>query len=676
MSGRWDSVGLAWEEQEREKKAGGGYIGRKPPIPSDCNWRPRDFPRLDGAKELIIDIETYDPDLITTGPGCRRDGYIVGIAVATEDDSWYFPMDHERQYDPSGFNLPREIVLRWAKRELCRPGIPKIGTNFMYDLDFLWEAGIEVPGPYLDVQVAEPLIDENAFSYSLDNLANKYLGEGKRSDALYEWLSLAYGGAATSKGQGKNIYRAPPEMVGHYALGDVEQPRAILAKQRKIIDNDGLSDIFDIETRLAPLLLAMRRRGVAVDVAAANSLDDRLMEEATRQRRILESNGIDPWSGETIARWCDKNALVYRKTPKGAPSFRSAWLENHQHEMMQMIHQVRRLEKHAGTFVEGTVLGNQIGGRIHCQFNQLRGDEYGTVSGRFSSSNPNLQNIPARDDELGPLIRSLFIPDEGEEWRSDDWSQIEFRLLVNYGKGPSAERTRQRYRDDPSTDFHIYTADLTGIDRKPAKNINFGLVYGMGEKTMAANLGRTMEEVAPMFKTYHAEFPFIKELYNECDRMAKRRGWIRTILGRKRRWETWQPNDWALCQETTAKNEEEAMRLWGPGSDPENRTREDGTIASAGIRRAHTHKALNSLLQGGAADIMKKAMVDIWEAGISDVLGAPLLTVHDELNWSVPRSSQADEAHKESVRIMETCVPLRLPLSATSGRGANWGVAK
>ena len=658
---RWDSTGFAWDEPVREKKKGGGYIGRKPGIPEECDWRPRDFPRLDAAKELVIDIETYDPSLRERGPGVRRDGYIVGIAVATGDDSWYFPMQHGQQYDPNGLNLDREVVLRWAKRELVREGIPKIGTNLMYDLDYLWEADIKVPGPYYDIQVAEPLIDENKFSYSLDSLASKYLGEGKRSEALYEWLSLAYGGQPTAKDQGGNIYRAPPQMVGHYALGDVEQPREILRKQRLIMerDDEDLTGIFDLETKLIPMLLAMRRRGVAVDVEKAIGLDARLMEKAAEYRLELDKEGIDPWSGETIASWCDEKGITYKKTPIGNPSFRANWLENHPNELIQLIHQVRRLEKHAGTFIQGTILNNQINSRIHCQFHQLRGDEYGTVSGRLSSSHPNLQNIPTRDQELGPLIRSLFLPEEDEIWYSDDWSQIEFRLLVNYGRGKSAARTRQKFIEDPTTDFHHYVAELTGIDRKPAKNINFGLVYGMGEPTMAANLGRELEEVKPMFNTYHAELPFIRELYNECDRKAKRRGWIRTILGRKRRWERWQSTDRKVAKAEGAFTEAEAIEKYGKK-----------------IILAYTHKALNSLMQGGAADIMKKAMVDIWETGICDVLSAPLLTVHDELAWSVPQTQEAAEAHNEATRIMETCVPLRLPLRADSGSGKSWGEAK
>lgn len=663
MSVRWDESGFGWETEAKEKKKGGGYVGRKPPIPEECDWVPRDLPRLDAAKELIIDIETYDPELREKGPGVRRGGYIVGIAVATEDDSWYFPMHHKEEYDPSGFNMDRGMVLRWAKRELVREKIPKIGTNLMYDLDYLWEADIKVPGPYYDVQVAEPLIDENAFQYNLNSLANKYLGEGKRSEALYEWLALAYGGPATAKDQGGNLYRAPPQMLGHYALGDVEQPREILRKQRLIMDqkDEDLSGIFDLETRLIPMLLAMRRRGVLVDVDGAVTLDARLVDKAAELRERLTQEGIDPNSGDTIAAWCDAQGLGYKKTAQGNPSFVASWLENHGNEIIRSIREVRRLEKHAGTFVHGTILNNQIKGRVHCQFHQLRGDEYGAVSGRLSSSHPNLQNIPVRDEELGPLIRGLFLPDEGEDWYSDDWSQIEFRLLVNYGKGTSAIKTRRQFSEDPTTDFHHFVAELTGIERRPAKNINFGLVYGMGEPAMAANLGRALEEVRPMFRTYHKRLPFIRDLYEECDHLAMRRGWIRTILGRKRRWERWQVNDRKQAKKDGAFSEEEAEDKYG--EEPH-------------IHRAFTYKALNALLQGGAADIMKKAMVEIWETGICDTLGAPLLTVHDELNWSVPRTLQAAQAHNEATRIMESCVALRLPLLVDSGSGANWAEAK
>lgn len=677
---RWDTDGLAWDTPKKEKKRGGGYVSSVRPAIPETNWKnPTEFPNLSAAKMIAVDLETRDPNLLQKGPGPRRKeeegGFIAGIAVGVgprDGEQWYFPMRHEdgkHNWDP-------DIVMEWAKNELTRPNQPKLGANLLYDLDWLYCEGVEVQGPFYDVQVAEPLIDENAYSYALDRLGEKYVGEGKEDEAMYRWLSVAFGGQPTRKDQAAHIWRAPAELAGVYAESDVRLPFLIWEAQQKVIQRESLDRVLDIETRLIPLLLAMRMRGVRVDVERAREMDDRLMTKSREYREQLEAEGIDPQSGESLAEYCRHKGIKHQLTPAGNPSFPGKWLENHQDDNLRLCYQVRRLEKHAGTFIEGTVLGNAIGDRVHGQFNQLRNDDFGAVSGRFSSSNPNLQNIPARDEELGPLIRGLFLADPGEVWYSDDWSQIEYRLLVHYAQGPRAEETRQRYRSDPTTDFHRYVADISGIDRKPAKNINFGLVYGMGEKAMAANMGRALDEIKPIFNQYHEEFPFVKYTYDVVSKRATSRGYVHTLLGRRRRFNYWEPRDWNLAREVNATSHEEAMKLWGPESDDENRKRKDGSIAPVGIRRAGGHKGLNALLQGGAADIMKKAMVDIWESGICDVLGAPLLTVHDELNWSVPKTKEGEEAHGVALEIMENCVDLRVPLKVTSGKGNDWGSAK
>jgi len=611
---------------------------------------------------ISLDLETRDDSIgAGLGPGTRRGGYIVGIAVGVPDGGrWYFPMRHE--YDPSSQNMPPEHVLRWAKDNLTRKNQPKVGANLLYDLDYLAQEGVQVEGPFLDVQIAEPLIDEVAHSYSLDALGIKYLGEGKRDDALYEWCAGAYGGQPTRKSQAKNIWRAPPELVGPYAEGDVDLPLRILVKQLEAIREQGLETIWSIESRLLPMLLAMRRRGVRVNVDGARELDVRLMLEAEKSRKLLAAEGMEPNQRDGIAAYCDRKGYSYGRTPTGMPQFQGAWLENHEDELLNKVQLVRKLEKHAGTFLQGYVLDHHINGRLHSEFNQLRSDEYGTVSGRFSSSNPNLQNIPSRDEELAPLVRSMWLPEPEEDWYSDDWSQIEYRLLVHYARGPGADDARQLYIDVPDTDFHIYASDLTELPRKPAKNINFGLVYGMGEPSLAARLGRTLEDARSIFEKYHSKLPFVKETFKAVSKTAEKRGYIHTTLGRRRRFHLYEPRAWTAVKQMREASEPAlehaaAVEKWGEDQ----------------IRRAYTHKALNGLLQGGAADIMKKAMVDIWEAGICDVLGAPLLTVHDELDWSVPRTKEAHEAHDAAVRIMETCVELRVPLRCDVECGPDWG---
>jgi len=638
----------------------------RPPIP-DTDWRVRSFPNLESARIIGLDLETKDPNLREMGPGVRRrdteGGFIAGIAVSVgprDGEQWYFPMRHESGKK----NLDPDIVMRWAKDQLERPNQPKIGANLGYDVDWLHGEGVEVSGPFYDVQIADPLIDENAFKYSLEALAERYDIEGKADEQMYEWLAMTFGGEPTRADQAKNIWRAPAELVGPYAESDVRIPFEIWEKQMAKVKEERLEDVLDIETRLIPMMMAMRWRGVRVDVDRAASLDEELSQKAVEYRQRLSDIGIDAGSTDSLVAYCRAKGITHKKTAVGNPSFPGKWLEENHDENLNLVYQVRRLEKHAGTFVKGTIFNNVIGDRIHGQFHQLRNDDYGAVSGRFSSSNPNLQNIPIRDEELGPLIRGLFIADPEEVWYSDDWSQIEYRLLCHYAVGDGAERTRQRYRDDPSTDFHEYVAQIADIDRKRAKNINFGLVYGMGEKTMAASMGRTIAEIKPVFQQYHRELPFVKKTYDEVLKRAEMRGFIHTLLGRRRRFNLYESRDWNVAQKARkdgvgAKPYDQAVEKWG-----------------ANVKRAGGHKALNALLQGGAADCMKIAMVKIWESGICDVLGAPLLTVHDELNWSAPKTKEAEEAHEEALKIMSSCVELRVPLLVDTGKGRNWSEAK
>jgi len=409
------------------------------------------------------------------------------------------------------------------------------------------------------------------------------------------------------------------------------------------------------------MLIDMRFAGVTVDIPRAEELRETLAEreklEAAKLRNLVGFD-VDINSAETLARAFDKVGLSYNKTAKGKPSFTKDFLKAVQHPVADHIREIRKLAKLRGTFVESYILNSHVNGRVFGQFHPLRGDEGGTRSGRFSSSTPNLQNLPSRDDELAPLVRGLFIPDPGhEQWRKYDYSQIEYRFLAHFAVGPMSDEIRRIFNADPNTDYHVMTQELvhrqTGqlLDRKPIKNINFGLIYGMGVDKLAGGLGLSVKAGKELFAAYHKGAPFAKATMEACSEEARDTGIITTILGRKSRFDLWEPQGWG--SEGMALPYEQAILKYGQ------------------IRRAYTHKALNRRLQGSAADMMKMAMWRCYKDGIFNETGIPRLTVHDELDFSDPGGK--DAAFREMKHILENAMPLRIPIKADCDIGPDWG---
>jgi len=620
----------------------------------ESDWKlPESLPRLSDAKAIGLDIETKDPDLKSKGPGVRRnDSHILGISVAIpEGDSWYLPFGHL-----SGKQFSKDVILRWARDELCRPNQPKVGTNLLYDLDWLYGASVEVSGPFYDIQVAEPLINENRPKYSLDTLAQIYLGVHK-NEALIKEATVQWKGDAQA-----HLWKLPPELVGPYAEADALQPIQIFRKQWKLLQRDDLVDLFQLETELIPLLLRMRQRGVRIDVLKLEQVIEQKEKELKQIKEELK--GVDPWSNQSLAKLFDNEKIPYELTAAGNPSFQQQWLNRQQHPIAKKIVHYRKTDKFIGTFLKGSIRDMLIRDRIHCQFNQLKSDDGGTVTGRFSSSNPNLQFIPNRDKELGPLVRSLFIPDEEEDWGRADYSQIEIRILVHYAMGPGAEDIRVAYRNDPRLDYHDWCAKRANVDRKKAKTINFGLIYGMGAYKLADQLNVPVEDAKSFIEMYYKQLLFLRKTLTTATAKASSKGYVKTILGRRRRFNLWEPKDRDLVGLVKAREDKERV------------LREVKEYGSFGVQRSGTYKAFNAIDQGTAADIMKKAMVDIQKSGICDVLGAPLLTIHDELDWTIPRTKESKEAFQESVHLMEQTIPLKIPVIVESDIGKNWSEVK
>lgn len=607
------------------------------------------FPSLAGRGLIAIDTETCDPELKTKGPGYfKSNTFIAGISVGTEDGfRRYYPIAHE-----SGGNLPREKVLGWLNEQLSTD-TPKVGAKLIYDLGFLESEGVFVKGPLYDVQVAEALLDENRFQYSLETLSQDYLGEGKDDEAMDAYLVQHFG----KKNPKGSIWRAPPDIVAPYAMSDVDRPLRIFAKQRPQLTAQGLWGLFILESKLIRMLLKMRQRGVLVDLNKAQQLYDELtikQEAVLAQIKHISGIDVNVNAGSSLAQVFDALGLTYPRTPKTkAPSFTKEWLAACPEPIAQLILEVRQLDKLRGTFLQGCILGAHYNGRVHTEFNQLKSEEGGTVTGRFSSSNPNLQFIPIRSD-LGKVIRSLFIPDEEQDFYSADYSQIEYRLMVHDAASlnlPGAADVVRQYAEDPDVDFHKVIAEMTGLERGPAKTVNFGIAYGEGKDKLCRSLGLDEEEGEALLKEYHRRAPFMRPLSQGASRQAAVEGEIRTLLNRKRRFDSW-----VITDRKTGKPVILRERV-------------------AGSKRAFTHKALNARIQGSAADIMKKAMIDVYESGVMDVLGVPQLTVHDELDGSVPRTNEGKEALHEMTHIMESTVKLLVPLRVDCGVGKNWAEA-
>ena len=625
---------------------------------------PDNFPSLKGYSHVAIDLETKDPGLKSMGSGAIREhGNIVGVAMAVEGWSAYYPIAHE-----GGGNLDKNKVMAWVK-EVCSSSNIKLFHNAMYDVCWLRAAGIEIKGEIVDTMVMASLIDENRLWYSLNSVAFDYLGKTKNETALNE--------AAQSWGidPKSEMYKLPAMYVGSYAEKDAELTLELYKVLDKEIKNQRLEKIFKLESDLFPCLIDMKFKGVRVDIEKAKLLKQQLTkQEKEILLKVKQETGIDPqiWAAKSIATVFDKLSLHYERTEKSlAPSFTKNFLQEHKHPIVQMIAKAREINKAHTTFID-TILRFEHKGRIHADINPIRSDVGGTVTGRFSYSNPNLQQIPARDKNLGPMIRSLFLPEVNHKWGCFDYSQQEPRLVVHFAaetdeinSDDSVDEIVEEFKNN-SVDFHQTVADMAGISRSQAKTINLGLFYGMGKAKLQAELGlSTKAEAEKLFNQYHDNVPFVKQLMNIITREANQFGMIKTLLGRRCRFDKWEVDEFRMGVMSTPMTKEEATQKFIDGwlaKYPEADV--EKLKSNPKIKRCFTYKALNKLIQGSAADMTKKAMLDLYKEGI-----IPHIQIHDELDISVVDDDQA----KKIVKIMESAVTLAIPNKVDYESGETWG---
>jgi DNA polymerase I-like protein with 3'-5' exonuclease and polymerase domains len=626
---------------------------------------PENFPNLKGYSHVAIDLETKDPELKSMGSGAiRGNGNIVGIAVAVEGWSAYYPIAHE-----GGGNIDKDKVMAWIKEVCAAPNV-KLFHNAMYDVCWLRAAGVKIYGKIIDTMVMASLLDENRLWYTLNSIAFDKLGKTKNETALNE--------AAQSWGidPKSEMYKLPAMYVGNYAEKDAQLTLELYTVLNKDIQLNKLNKIFELETDLFPCLIDMKFKGVRVDIDKAQQLKQQLVrQENELLLKVKQETGIEPqiWAARSIAEIFGKLKLHYAKTEKSkAPSFTKNFLQEHPHPIVQMIAKAREINKTHTTFID-TILRFEHKGRIHADINPIRSDQGGTVTGRFSYANPNLQQIPARNKDLGPMIRSLFLPEIGHKWGCFDYSQQEPRLVVHFAaendliKGDaSIKNIIEEYKKD-NVDFHKIVADMANISRDQAKTINLGLFYGMGKAKLQAELGlSTKNEAEELFNQYHKSVPFVKQLMNTTINMVNisETGSIKTLLGRHCRFNKWEANIFkrgVMNSIFNTKEEAEAqfIKEWiemYPEAKRENIVPK--------VKRSMTYKALNKLIQGSAADMTKKAMLDLYKEGI-----VPHIQIHDELDISVKDDNQA----KKIIEIMENAVTLEIPNKVDYESGETWG---
>ena len=609
----------------------------------ETEWvMPEELKNLRGAKQIAIDLETNDPYLIERGSGnVTGKGHIAGVAVAVEGWSGYFPIQHE-----SGGNMDKKLVFSWLQDLFNQTETTFIFHNAMYDICWLRAAGLKIKGKIVDTMIAASLIDENRLSYRLDILAKHYTGVGKDEKILH----------AAAKEYGlnpkKDMWRLPALFVGQYAERDAESTLKLWQRLENELYKEELWDVFNLETKLFPCLVDMRFKGVRVNLQKADETKKFLInKEEKLLKKIKDLTGVkvEIMAARSIAKAFDKLKLPYDRTAKSKePSFTKNFLQNHPHELPQAIAEAREINKAHSTFID-SITKHAVNGRIHADINQIRSDAGGTVTGRFSMSNPNLQQIPARHPELGPMIRSIFIPEEKHTWGSFDYSQQEPRILVHYAKLQNLEGVDEivdAYKTGDA-DFHQVVADMAGIKRKQAKTINLGLMYGMGKNKLMAELGLMKDSAEKLIRQYHSKAPFVKKLMDNVSRKANDRGKIRTLLGRACHFDLWQPVQFGIFKPLPL---EQARKEY---DEP--------------LKRAFTYKALNKLIQGSAADMTKKSMVALYENGI-----IPHIQIHDEVDISV----ESDKKAEEIIEIMESAVELQVPNKVDYESGPSWGQIK
>lgn len=636
---------------------GRAYVPRRsqqlsrPVFSRPTGWQPHsELPELSGF--VALDSENKDPGL-SQGYGSswphRGVGFTCGWAVSWDGGDFYLPTRH------SEGNIDPDRVKNWLVAQARKPDVTFLYANCQYDLGWLWRDGVEPVNHPIDVQGMAAVLDEFKMSYGLDSLGREFLGEGK-NDAEFR-AACAAGGLNDPM---SNMDLVPGWLAEPYGVRDASLTKRLFHALQPKIEAEDLSEIWGLERECYLVGFDMKRNGVRVNTDKAVINMERLERARdAKLQAIFEATGIRTSATDNVsiarALRVENPNLDLPQTSQGRDSIRKEVMESLHSPVADLINAARHYDKIISTFFKGYILEGSVRGRIHADFNPLRrsdpDDTYsgmkGAGSGRWSSSDPNLTNIPNRDGETGPAVRECFEAEEGEQWGKLDYAAQEPRIGVHVAEKARIQGAREMadlYRRNPMFDMHGEVATAMNIKRGPAKTINLGIWYGAGGAEVCRRLGLptqwkrrrdgTMYEAAgpegeALLRQHFARFPFIKGLQEVTKKAAEARGYVWTLGKRKCRFE------------------------------------------KVGDEYKRAYKACNSVIQGSAADQMKKAQVIMRREGI-----VPLVVVHDECDVSIPQGEAGDAMIARLKDIMESAIPLSIPVVADVKIGENWAAVR
>ena len=594
-------------------------------------------------------------DVETSGVDWKRNVVVGYVITVDKDANWYVPIRHG-----GGGNLGDaepirevaiarpmpvhyfEVALAKAFSERNRLGLKTVGHNIKFDAHFAANHGVMLGRNINCTQINEALINEHLGAYSLSACCKRHGVTEKLGDELYAAMAGMFGGEP-DRNQMKHFWRMPGDdrLVMEYAMGDgVSTLELYRSQMGKINEEDqygnDLKMVHQLESDLIWTVFRMERIGIKIDVDRIQEVKEELARMEAEARKALP-DGFNVRSTAQVKDWLEKQGVTQfprteptAKFPDGQVSIRQGWLESQ--EIGKPIVAVRKIQDLSSKFITPLEERHIFEGRVHATLYQLPSDDYGTIGGRFSCAEPNLQQLSSRDKVLGRLLRSVFIPDGDMEFIESDMSQAEPRLFSHF---TGSEMLLKGYNSKPFVDMHSVMSGRLGIERDLAKRVNMALLTGQSLGGFARHMEWPMDRAKPMYDAYFKEFPELKAFHADARKVYERRGYVKSMVGRK-------------------------CRL----DDPR-----------------YSYRAVSRIIQSNNADILKwflRAADMLCEAEGDDV--NILMTVHDSIALQAPRTERcrkiADEVVSMFERVQEPPFNLRVPFVMETGRGNNWGEAK